>query len=135
MVARQLDNIAFGIEQRITALRQELESLHEQRDAIDARMRDIEKHLAIWQEAWKMELPESDDRRTMVPNGNSRLLSMPISEAVDHLRRQNMGMTKELARMHLEAIGYDFKGKRPGAVIHLAWVNSERRKTSRNGHK
>lgn len=30
--------------------------------------------------------------------------------------------------MHLEAIQYDFKGKKHGPAVHFAWVNVDRRK-------
>ena len=32
--------------------------------------------------------------------------------------------------MHLEATGYDFKGKKPGPAVHFAWLNVDRRKGS-----
>ena len=69
MVQLQLEPVLSGIEQRITLHRQELESLHSQQDAIAARMREIEKQLAVWQEAWKLELPTDDERRQNdIPN-------------------------------------------------------------------
>lgn len=129
----ELKPIREEIEGRLKHLKAEIDGLLAQQEAIIGRIHELERQHAIWQEAWKLELPESERLGTLVPNADKRLLDMPLSEAVDHLRRQNLGMTKELALMHLQAVGYDFHGKRPSAAVHFAWVNSLRRGTHKNG--
>ena len=133
---QELRPIRADIEERLAHLRSEIDSLRSQEEIIVARMHMLEDQIGIWQEAWKLELPVDERQSALVPNADPGLIDMKLSEAVDHLRRQNLGMTKELVLMHLEAIGYDFQGKRPAAAVHFAWLNSHRRgvhKNKRNG--
>ena len=130
MVQSGMRPIQGDIEDRLKQLRHGLEGLHAQRDALLAKIHDIEKQIAVWQEAWKLEIPEGEHLYASVPQADSSIIRMSLSDAIDHLRRQNPGITKELAKIHLEAIGYDFKGKKPGPAVHFAWLNVNRRKAS-----
>lgn len=131
MVQMELRPIRDDIETRLTRLSDRLQALHSQRDALLNEIHNVEGQVAIWREAFRLETPAGE--AAPVPEANVAILSMPISEAVDHLRRQNMGMTKDMAQLHLETIGFDFKGKRPKAAMHFAWLNSNRRKENQNG--
>ena len=124
--------IQSDIEYRLDQLKCRLEALHAERDGLLAQIHDVEGQIAVWQEAWKLEIPEEERRHANVPRADSAIVRMSLSDAVDHLRRQNPGITKELARIHLETIGYDFKGKKPGSAVHFAWVNVDRRKRKGN---
>ena len=132
MAQLEMRPIQSDIEDRLKHLRHQLEGLHVQRDALLAKIHDIEKQVAVWQEAWRLEIPEDERLHATVPQADSSIIRMTLSDAIDHLRRQNPGITKELARIHLEATDYDFKGKKPGPAVHFAWLNVDRRK-SRNG--
>ncbi len=130
MVQLEMRPIQSDIEDRLKQLKRRLERLHAQRDALLAEIHGTERQVAVWQEAWKLEIPEDERLHASVPQADSDIIRMSLSDAIDHLRRQNPGITKELSRIHLEATGYDFKGKKPGPAVHFAWVNVNRRKGS-----
>lgn len=52
----------------------------------------------------------------------SKLLGLGLRDAIAALRHDSPGITKDGVRDILKEIGYDFKGKKPGNAVNMAWV-------------
>lgn len=68
----------------------------------------------------------SDGKATI--NGAVRIIGLSLVEAIRLMRSENADLTKAEAKVYLEAIPYDFKGKRPGNAVHMAWMVVDRSK-------
>ena len=127
MAQSEMRAIQSDITARLEHLRQQLESLHAERDILDGKIREFKRQVSVWQQALQLEMPEGD-RLKVDPS----ILQMRLSDAIDHMRRENPDLSRELAETHLQAAGYDFKGKKPSAAIHFAWLNVNKRR-GKNG--
>ena len=61
-------------------------------------------------------------------NGTTRLIGIGLREAVGILRSEFTDITKKDILRRLQDIGFDFKGKKPGNAVHMAWISLDRRK-------
>lgn len=69
------------------------------------------------------------------PVGAPSLLGLRIRDVVDVLRRQYPGISKKEIRQKLEDMRFDFRGKKPGNAIHMAWVWLEAREKKTSGNE
>ena len=46
----------------------------------------------------------------------------------DEARQQIIDLLETSVRGKLKELGYDFKGKRPGSAVHMAWVAVDKQK-------
>ena len=61
-------------------------------------------------------------------NGTTRLIGIGLRDAVSILRNETPGISKKDILHRLEDIGFDFKGKKPGNAVHMAWISLDRMK-------
>ena len=126
-------NIREDIESRVAGLLDELRELYAGREETEGRIDDAEHRLGVWRDALMLEGRPLGPRRPAADGVDEQgIVAMGLTDAVHHLRIENR-MTKPAIVRQLTAVGYDFRGKRPGPAVHFAWLNSLRRKRNGDG--
>jgi len=70
-----------------------------------------------------------------VPASNgARLLGLKLGKAISILKTENPIISKQEVRQKLEEIGFNFKEKRPGSAIHMAWIGLNRKGNKQGGN-
>lgn len=69
-------------------------------------------------------------------NGAGRFIGQGLREVVSTLRKETPDITKADISKYLQGIGFNFKGKRPGNAVHMAWISQDRdAKIKENGDR
>jgi hypothetical protein len=123
------------LQERLEALGEKWKANQAQRDKLEAEAKQLLHDIAAIQEALGVEARFSGQTPSKpATNGGSRLLGLNLREAVALLRRENPGISQKEVRRHLEDIRFDFKGKKPGNAINMAWVYLDAKEKREGGN-
>ena len=99
-----------------------------ERELLDIDVKQLETDMLALNEALNVEARTSGQLVKKVPSNGSRLLGLRLGEAVRILRQETPNISKRKIKNRLQEIKFDFKGKRPGSAVHMAWVVLERQR-------
>ena len=95
---------------------------------LDVEYEQFSRDMASINETLKIEARLSNQKIEVPPSNGARLLGLKLMEAIRILRDENLAISKQEIRQRLEEIGFNFKGKRPGSAVHMAWMVLDRGK-------
>lgn len=113
---------------RLEELSAKHKALREKRQELDTEIKQLENDMIALNEALNVEARATGRVITKPPSNGSRLLGLRLGEAIRILREENPKATKRGIKGKLLELGYDFRGKRPGTAVHMAWTQLERQK-------
>ncbi|MBI2985125.1 MAG: hypothetical protein HYY45_00005, partial [Deltaproteobacteria bacterium] len=97
-----------------------------ERERLDAEAKQLESDIQALNEALQVEARATGHTIVKSASNGSRLLGLRLVDAIRLLRQEDPKITKRGARHKLREVGFDFKGKRPGSAVHMAWTITER---------
>lgn len=118
------------ISKKIDTITSDISRLQDEKRNCDTKIEDAQNRLTIWRQALEAERKESGIQQPPLSSGKERLFrftGMRLIDAIKIIREEQPDVTKQKTRDILEKDGYDFKGKRPGTAVHLAWVILDKR--------
>jgi len=121
------------LQKRLDELTEKHKSILAQREQLEAQSKQLQTDIAALHEALNVEARATGQAIPKTTSNGSRLLGLKLGEAIRILREENPKMTKRSVRWKLKELGYDFKGKRPGSAVHMAWVAVDRQKHKSGG--
>jgi len=113
---------------RLEELSAKHKALREKRQELDTEIKQLESDMVALNEALNVEARATGRVIAKPPSNGSRLLGLRLGEAIRILREENPKLTKRAIKHKLLEFGFDFKGKRPGTAVHMAWTQLERQK-------
>jgi septal ring factor EnvC (AmiA/AmiB activator) len=124
-------DIRKELENRITAIQNEIGKFQEERGKIDKKLQDAESKLNALRVVYQIEAERWGERKApLMPSvGKSyRFAGMRLIDALALIRKEEPRSDKRQALAILQKEGFDFRGKRPLPAVHFAWVALDRRK-------
>lgn len=105
------------------------------REELDTEAKQLESDMVALNEALNVEIRATGQAIPKPPSNASRLLGLRLGEVIRILREENPKVTKRAVKHKLLELGFDFKGKRPGTAVHMAWVAVERWQKHKDGER
>ena len=116
------------LQKRLDELTEKHKSILAQREQLEAQSKQLQTDIAALHEALNVEARATGQAIPKTTSNGSRLLGLKLGEAIRILREENPRINKNAIRSRLQEAGFDFKGKRPGSAVHMAWTQLERQK-------
>ena len=112
-------------------LHQRLRQLEEDQERLGVEIREFQHRLSLLDEVASWGIDEAADvvPEYQVPNGDARLLVLPLADAIVRLKLETPEITKQQVRERLESIGFRITDNRAnvGRAVHAGWIAAERR--------
>lgn len=106
-----------------------------QQEQLAAELKQLDNDIVALNEALNVEARATGQAIPKLASNGSRLLGLRLGEAIRILRQENPKVTKRGMKHKLLELGFDFKGKRPGSAVHMAWVAVERWQKHKDGER
>jgi len=128
MTSESKINLQKLLQERLDELTEKHKTILAQRERLEAESKQLQNDIAALHEALNVEARATGHVIAKSTSNGSRVLGLKLGEAIRILREENPKISKIGARNRLRDLGYDFKGKRPGSAVHMAWTVLERQK-------
>ena len=117
------------LHKRLEELMSKRKAIRARREELDTEDKQIENDIMALNEALNVEARATGQAIAKpASNNGSRLIGLRLMDAIRILRKENPKIDKRGVRFKLQDLGFDFKGKRPGSAVHMAWMVMERQK-------
>ena len=113
---------------RLQGLSREYDDIHDKQEALELDADRIVDDISTLRAALEVEGRRSGQiiKESPGTNGKDKFIGMGLRDAVGLFRSEQPNITKEHIKQRLLEVGFNFKGKKPGNAIHMAWISLDR---------